>query len=201
MNLTESYKKRLLKLSGLKEEFNVINNTLEISEPYDKVQKININGKIVYILFGNVDYYNNKQSILAIKRKSDELKLDHKSYKVFLKEFETRFNLIPELSQSNVIISVETTSPVTREMASVIHKPFIENGFNKNNPAFKMKDVDISNRNNVQDLFTLNAELGEHKIICILDDFLTSGTTFKNAFDKTPDGIQSVGVCLFKLNS
>ena len=58
-------------------------------------------------------------------------KLDHKAYKMFLQEFETRFSSIPELSQSNVIVSVETTSPVTREMASVIHKPFIENGFNK----------------------------------------------------------------------
>ena len=201
MNLTESYKNRLLKLSGIKEEFNVINNTLEISEPYDKIQKININGKIVYALFGDVDYYNNRESILAIKRKSEELQLDHKAYKMFLQEFEKRFNSIPDLAQSNIIISVETTSPVTREMASVIHKTFIENGFGKNNPEFKMRSVPISSRNNVQDLFTLNAELGEHKIVCILDDFLTSGTTFKNAFDKTPEGIQSVGVCLFKLNS
>lgn len=39
MNLSESYKNRLQELSGiLPEKFNVIQNTLEITEPYDNIQ-------------------------------------------------------------------------------------------------------------------------------------------------------------------
>ena len=66
MNLTESYKNRLLKLSGIKEEFNVINNTLEISEPYDKIQKININGNIATVTRdGSVKYEESPKMIYS----------------------------------------------------------------------------------------------------------------------------------------
>lgn len=40
MNLSESYKNRLQELSGIiSEKFNVIQNTLEITEPYDNIFK------------------------------------------------------------------------------------------------------------------------------------------------------------------
>jgi len=185
----------------INENFNVTNNTLEITEPYDKIQVIEISGRPVYVLFGNVDYYNNRESILAIKRKSEELKLDHKAYKMFLQEFQMRFNSIPELSSSEVIVSVETTSPVTEEMASVIDKPFIKNGFKKLDPSFKMRSLQIADRDKISDLFHLDVDLTGTNVVCVMDDFITSGSTFKNAFDKLPADMKAVGVCLFKLNS
>jgi glutamine phosphoribosylpyrophosphate amidotransferase len=201
MNLTEAYKNRLLKLSGLKEEFNVINNTLEISEPYDKIQKININGRVVYVLFGDVDYYNNKESIKAIKRKSNEINLNHESYINFLQEFKKRFYSINELKDSDLIVSIETTSPVTKEMAESINIPFSENGFKKQDPSFKMKDVDLKDRANIKGLFNISFQIPVGKKICVMDDFITTGTSFKNAFDKLPTDTNVIGVCLFKLNS
>jgi len=185
----------------LKENFNVVNNTLEISEPYDKIQKIVIEGKVVYVLFGNVDYYKNKESIKAIKRKSNEINLDHQSYRNFLEEFKRRFYNIPELSNSDLVVSIETTSPVTKEMAESINIPFVESGFKKQNPSFKMKDVDLKDRANVKDLFNIGFEIPIGKKICVMDDFITTGTSFKNAFDKLPVDINTIGVCLFKLDS
>jgi hypothetical protein len=201
MNLSESYKNRLLELSGLKEEFNVINNTLEISEPYDKIQKINISGRVVYVLFGDVDYYKNKESIKAIKRKSNEINLNHESYINFLQEFKKRFYSINELRDSDLIVSIETTSPVTKEMAESINIPFSENGFKKQDPSFKMKDVDLKDRANIKGLFNISFQIPVDKKICVMDDFITTGTSFKNAFDKLTTDTNVIGVCLFKLNS
>lgn len=187
--------------SFIDEKFNVIQNTLEITEPYDNIQKITIGSKAVYILFGDVDYYSNKQSILAIKRKPSELNLNHESYRNFLEEFKKRFYSIERIRNSDLVVSVETTCPVTSEMASLIDIPFIKDGFKKTIPSFKMKDVDLSDRAAITNLFDLNFQLGEHKRICVLDDFMTTGTTFKNAFNKLPEGIDSFGVCLFRLRS
>ncbi len=202
MNLSESYKRRLQELSGIfSEKFSVVQNTLEISEPYDSIQKINVSGRDVYVLFGNVDYYKNKESIKAIKRKSNEINLDHQSYKNFLKEFGKRFYSIPELSNSDLIVSIETTSPVTKEMAESVGKPFIESGFVKKDPSFKIKDIDLKDRLGIKDLFNVGFEISEGKKICVMDDFVTTGTSLKNAFDKLPIDMNVVGVCLFKLNS
>ncbi len=185
----------------LRESFNVINNTLEISEPYDTIQKIVIEGKVIYVLFGNVDYYKNKESIKAIKRKSNEINLDHQSYRNFLEEFKRRFYSISELKDSDLVVSIETTSPVTKEMAESINIPFMESGFKKQNPSFKMKDVDLKDRPNVKDLFNIGFDIPQGKKICVMDDFVTTGTSFKNAFDKLPADMNVVGVCLFKLDS
>lgn len=202
MNLSESYKRRLQELSGIfSEKFSVVQNTLEISKPYDSIQKINVSGIDIYVLFGNVDYYKNKESIKAIKRKSSEINLDHHSYRDFLKEFGKRFYSIPELSNSELMVSIETTSPVTKEMAESVGKPFIENGFKKQDPSFKMKDVDLKDRLGVNDLFNIGFEIPERKKMCVVDDFITTGTSFRNAFDKLPIDMNVVGVCLFKLNS
>ena len=202
MNLSESYKKRLNKLAGLvNEEFSIVQNTLEITEPYDNIQKIIIGNRDIYILFGNVEYYKNKESILAIKRKSEKLQLNHQAYANFLKEFARRFNSINESRKADMVISIETTSPVTSEMASVLQIPYIKNGFKKINSLFKMKDVDVQDRENIKDLFNIDFQLDDSKVICVMDDFLTSGNTFKNAFDKLPDNVNAFGICLFKLNS
>jgi hypothetical protein len=185
----------------LNEKFAIIQNTLEISEPYDNIETIKVGDKNVYVLFGNVDYYENKESILAIKRRSSELNLDHKAYTDFLKEFHKRFYSLGESKKADLVASIETTSPVTTEMASVLQIPFVKNGFRKNNPAFKMKDIDLKDRSNVKDLFSIDFKLDDKKVICVMDDFITSGMSFKNAFDKLPLGVESFGVCLFKLNS
>ena len=185
----------------LKENFNVINNVLEISEPYDQIQKTTIDGKVVYVLFGNVDYYKNKESIKAIKRKSSEINLDHKSYSDFLTEFKRRFYSIGELKNSDLIVSIDTTSPVTKEMAESIDMPFIESGFKKQDPLFKMKDIELKDRSSVSNLFNMDFELPADKKICVMDDFITTGSSFKNAFDKLPKDQDVIGVCLFKLNS
>jgi hypothetical protein len=202
MNLSESYKKRLQELGGIvSEKFNVVQNTLEITPPYDTVQKMTVGNKTIYILFGNVDYYQNKQSILAMKRKPSELKLDHESYLGFLLEFKRRFESIVELKNANLVVSIETTSPVTREMAKTLDVPFMESGFKKNDPLFKMKDVDLKDRSSITGVFQRNFELPEGNIVCVMDDFITTGTSFKNAFDMLPDNTKTVGVCLFKLDS
>lgn len=185
----------------LKERFILVQNTLEISEPYDKIQTINIDGRTIYVLFGNVDYYQNRESILALKRKSNELNLDHQSYRNFLEEFKKRFYSISELSDSDLVVSIETTSPVTKEMAESINIPFVESGFKKQNSSFKMRSVLPKDRPNIKDLFNIGFDIPEGKKICVMDDFITTGTSFKNAFDKLPADMNVVGVCLFKLDS
>lgn len=202
MNLSESYKKRLQELSGvISEKISVDHDRVVISEPYAGVQKFQIGNRTIYIIFGNVDYYLNKQSILAIKRKPSEFSLDTDSYKDFLDEFKKRFYSIPELAESDMIVSVETTSPVTKEMASMIDIPFTDSGFKKINPALKMKDIDLKDRAAVKNLFRMEFNLPENGVICVMDDFITTGTTFKNAFDMIPENIKAVGICLFKLDS
>ena len=191
--------KQLL-IEGLNEKFNIIQNTLNITEPYDGIQKFNINGKNVYALFGNVDYYKNKESILAIKRKSQELKLDHNNYANFISEFSKRFNSIPELKESTIIASIDSTTPVTDEMASSIGKPYEKNGFKKIDDTFKMRSIPIDKRGEISNIFNMNFNIN-NDTICILDDFITTGSSFKNAFNIIPNNINSVGVCLFKLES
>ena len=53
MNNIKLYIKIKLR-EGLNEKFNVIQNTLDITEPYDSIKSFNINGKKVYALFGDV---------------------------------------------------------------------------------------------------------------------------------------------------
>jgi adenine/guanine phosphoribosyltransferase-like PRPP-binding protein len=193
--------RNIISESFIDEKFNVIQNTMEITEPYDSIQKIKIGDKDVYVLFGDIDYYSNKQSILAIKRKPSELNLNHESYYNFLKEFKKRFYSIERLKNSDLIVSVETTCPVTSEMAKLIDTPFVKDGFKKTIPFFKMKDVDLPNRAAITNLFNLNFQIDKYRRICIIDDFMTTGTTFKNAFNKLPENIDSFGVCLFRLRS
>ena len=64
-----------------------------------------------------------------------------------------------------------------------------------------MRDVKLSDRKNIGDLFTMNFNLNQNVKICVVDDFITTGTSFKNAFDILPERIYGVGMCLFKLNS
>ena len=186
----------------LSEEFKLSGKELTLSEPYDTIKTIKIGNRVVYVIFGDIDYYKNKQAILAIKRKSNELILDGRSYADFLKEFRKRFYSVSNLSDSDLIVSVETTCPVTTEMAGILQIPFIKNGFKKIDPSFKMIDInDFGQRMSISNLFNLDFEFNENDTICILDDFTTSGSTFKNAFEKLPNSVKAFGVCLFKLNS
>jgi len=195
------YIRNILSEAIVKEKFNVAQNTLEISKPYNKIEKIKVAGRDVYVLFGDVDYYSNKEAILAIKRKSNELKLDIDAYNAFLKEFYKRFEIINTSRNAEVIVSIETSSPVTNEMANMLKIPFIQNGFKKKDPSIKMKDISLGDRSNVKDLFNLNFAPNNSKVICVLDDFITTGTTFKNAFDKLPPDVDAFGICLFRLKS
>ena len=182
------------------EKFTITNNLVKLQKPFDNIDVININGKNIYVLFGDVDYYENKESILAIKGKSDNLILNEQSYNKFLDEFKIRFNSIKELKDSDLLVSIETTSNINTDLVNTINKTYIEDGFKKKDSSFKMKDIDKENRSNLKDIFDINFKTDEENI-CIIDDFITTGTTFKNAFSLLPENINSCGVCLFKLIS
>lgn len=187
---------------NLGEEFNIINNTLTLGVPYDGVKKVNVGGRDVYVLFGDIDYFPNKQAILALKRKSGDIGLDYDSYKDFLGEFKKRFYSIQSLKDSELLVSVETTCPITDEVSKVLELPYVKDGFKKRNPGFKMRDLnDFSDREKIVDLFDLNFSLGDESGICVIDDFITSGSTFRNAFSMLPPELNVVGVCLFQLKS
>lgn len=197
MNNIKLYIKNKLR-EGLNEKFNVIQNTLDIIEPYDSIKSFNINGKKVYALFGDVNYYENKESILAIKRNSRKLNLNHNSYTEFLKEFKRRFDSIPDLKKSTIIVSIETSTPVTDEIGGLLGKPYEKHGFKKLDSTFKMRSIPYNKRKEVYNLFNINFNIN-NDVICILDDFITTGSSFRNAFEIIPTEIDSVGVCLFKL--
>jgi len=77
--------------------------------------------------------------------------------------------------------------------------PYVIDGFKKVDPSFKMKDVKSKDRMKITDIFIKNFDTNDNDSICVLDDFITTGTSFKNAFDKIPP-INVVGACLFKLS-
>lgn len=64
-----------------------------------------------------------------------------------------------------------------------------------------MKDIPLDKRSDVKNLFKLDFDIEDNKSICVLDDFITTGTSFKNAFSLIPNNINAVGVCLFVLKS
>lgn len=176
------------------------NNEVFIDEPYDNIQTIDINGNKVYILFGDVDYYQNKDAILAIKNKNN-LTVNKNYYNNFLKEFNRRFYSIESLNSSDMVVSIETTAPINIDMIKSTNKPNVTNGFKKIDSGFKMKDIDIENRKDITNIFYKDFNHDNANTICVVDDFLTSGTSFKNAFDVIPDNINKVGVALFRLKS
>lgn len=192
---TKSLIKRLIR-----EKFDIKQNVLDILEPFDSIKKIKINGKNVYALFGDVDYYENKESILALKRKSN-VKLNNDNYDNFLLEAKKRFLSIPELKNVGTVVSIETTAPITDELSDTLDLPYKKHGFLKQNSNFKMKDVPLDKRSEVKNLFNLNFDIKNDELICILDDFITTGTSFKNAFSLLPNNVDAVGVCLFILKS
>lgn len=193
---TKSLIKRIIR-----EKFEIVKNVLDIQEPFDSMKTIKINGRNVYVLFGNVDYYENKESILALKRKSNDISINHDNYHKFLIEAKNRFFSIPELKNVGTVISIETTAPITDELSDELNIPYKKHGFLKQNSNFKMKDVPLDKRSEVKNLFNLNFDIKNNESICILDDFITTGTSFKNAFSLLPNNVDSVGVCLFILKS
>jgi orotate phosphoribosyltransferase len=61
-----------------------------------------------------------------------------------------------------------------------------------------MRSIPYNKRKEVSNLFNINFNIN-NDVICILDDFITTGSSFRNAFEIIPTEIDSVGVCLFKL--
>jgi len=189
------------KNKNVEEEFQVDNDILNITKPFDTIKKYVINNKTVYTLFGNVDYYENKEAILAIKGKSNQLTLNKQTYTNFLDELKYRFYAIPELSDSDLLVSIQTSANINDDIMRILQKPYIKDGFKKINPLFKMRDVKLKDRANITNLFVADFNVKENAKICIVDDFITTGTSFKNAFEILPNTVKSVGMCLFKLES
>ena len=75
-----------MKYIKLFEQFEIKQNVLDIKEPFDSMKTIKIDNRNVYVLFGDVDYYENKESILALKRKSNTVSINHDNYNHFLLE-------------------------------------------------------------------------------------------------------------------
>jgi orotate phosphoribosyltransferase-like protein len=138
---------------------------------------------------------------LAIKGKSENLHVDDSSYNRFLEEFKTRFNSIPELRSCELLVSIETTARVNSDIMERMAIPYVTNGLTKIDKNFRMRLIPKGERENVSDIFNLNFDISNNSNICILDDFITTGSSFKNAFIKLPETINKVGVCLFKLDS
>jgi adenine/guanine phosphoribosyltransferase-like PRPP-binding protein len=185
------------------EEFIVKNNTIFFTEPFDRIKSFNIGNRKVYAMFGEIDYYsgNNKEAIKAIKNISNIITKNPKSYSNLLKEFNRRFNTIPELASSEKLLGVETSSPVISDLSNAIDKPFINNAFTKIDKTLKMKNIDIKDREKISNLFELSFDLNDNSKVCVIDDFMTTGTSFKNAFNLIPQEIEAIGVCLFRLIS
>ena len=186
---------------SLNEDFNIDGNQLTIKKPFDEIKSFDINGHEVYALFGDVDYYDNRESILAIKGKSDTLELNGQSYMSFLSELRKRFYSIQKLRRSDVLVSIETSSNINDDIISVIGKTSIKDGFKKNDPQFKIRGVEKSERLNLKNVFNVGFDMSPDQIICIVDDFITTGSSFRNAFEILPENVKSVGVCLFRLKS
>lgn len=184
------------------EDFEIKNDReLIIKKPFDDIKIIKLGSNYVYALFGDIDYYSNKEAILALKGKNKDLRLNLGSYKSFLEEFSIRFNNIEELRNSEFLVSIDTSSNINEDIKNVLNIPYIKDGFKKKDSSFKMKNINKEERVKISDMFNINFDLLDLNNICIIDDFITSGTTFKNAFDILPKEINKVGICLFYLKS
>ena len=186
-----------MKLIDIFEEIKIDGNSVKLVDPYDKIRKFTVGNRVVYALFGNVNYYNNREAILAIKGKSNTLELNGKSYTNFLRTFKKRFYSITQLANSDVLVSLETSSNINDDIMEVVDKPSIKDGFKKINNSFKMRGVPKDERKNITGLFSMDFELKDN--ICVVDDFITTGSSFRNAFNIIPTNINAVGVCLFRL--
>ncbi len=187
----------------VEEEFVIKQNKLFFKKPFAPTKIITINNRKVYALFGDIGYYgdNNKDAIRAIKNISNVITKDENTYKIFLIEFAKRFNSIPELASTETILGVESSSSLLSELANSTNRKFVENAFVKINKSIRMKDINPKDRGQIENLFKIMFDLSNNENLCVIDDFTTSGTSFKNAFNLIPPEIPVVGVCLFKLNS
>ncbi len=116
-----------------------------------------------------------------------------------MKEFKKRFYSIEELRDSDILASVETSSNINDDIMNIVNKPFIKEGFKKIDNLFKMRSLKTRDRLKVDNLFNRGFDVEDGDTICVVDDFITSGSTFRNAFQTIPDNVNKVGVCLFYL--
>lgn len=169
-----------------------------LEPPYDKCKLISVAGRPVYALFGSIDYYPNKEELLSLKYHKSKINKD--KYETFLSEMLHRFNGLEKTT--DLLISIETTSLLINDMAAKLKIPYIEAGFKKLNKEIKMRNIKMSERGSLPTTLKLDQKLlGKGRHVCLLDDFLSSGTTFKHAFSTLPENVTAYGVCLFKLNS
>lgn len=138
---------------------------------------------------------------MAIKGKSNSLELNQNSYSNFLEELKDRFYSIKDLLNSDLLVSIETSSNINRDISQKIGKPYITDGIKKLDKKFKMRDVELRNRTTLDNIFYKDFEKDDLESICIVDDFITTGTSFKNAFSLIPKDVKTVGFCLFVLRS
>jgi predicted amidophosphoribosyltransferase len=98
-------------------------------------------------------------------------------------------------------VSIETSSNINDDIISVIGKTSIKDGFKKNNPQFKIRGIDKSERLNLKNIFNIGFDMNPNQIVCVVDDFITTGSSFRNVFEILPENVKSIGVCLFRLKS
>jgi hypothetical protein len=181
------------------EKFREENSESIIEPPYGDIKVVDIDGIPVYILFGDIDYKANKEHILTYKggNNTSNMSINRDSYSNFLDELAKRFNSIPELKNSDYIVSLQSSASINNNITVSVDKPFITNGFKKNDPDFKMREIDLDKRNDINQVFYKDFEYDTNDKVVVIDDFITTGTSFKNAFD-TMSGIK-YGVTLFRL--
>jgi len=200
MSLRKHIRKIILE-SFIEENINIKNGEVFLEKPFDGVKKYKIGDNFVYVLFGDIDYYANKESILSIKGKSNTFTLNKQYYIEFLNELKKRFYSISELANSDLLVSIETSSSINDDIVKTIDKPYITNGIKKINKNFKMKDIEVGERNKLTNLFYKDFIHDNVSSICVIDDFLTTGSSFKNSFELIPNDVKKIGVCLFTLKS
>ena len=185
-----------MKLIKIVEDMMVTGDQVKLVKPYDSIKKYNIDGRTVYSLFGDVNYYDNRESILAIKGKSNVLKLNGESYSKFLLTLKDRFYSIKRLAGVDQMVSLETSSNINDDIMYVIGKPYVKDGFKKVMKDFKMRSIPKDKRSDISGLFSVNFDMGGS--ICVVDDFITTGSSFRNAFSLIPIEVPIIGVCLFR---
>jgi hypothetical protein len=183
----------------LQEDIDIQQGEVVVRPPYSSTSKKMIGGVPVYVLFGALDYPTHKEALLGLKGSSGYPTPNQKYLKLFWGEVRRRCAEIRELMAAELWISIESQSPLSQNIATSVGKPYIPSGFKKKDPLFKIRSIPKSHREGVSDFLYLDFPTPTSKSICVVDDFLTTGTTFRQAFQLVPADWEKVGVCLFSL--
>jgi predicted amidophosphoribosyltransferase len=102
---------------------------------------------------------------------------------------------------TDLLLSIETSSAINDDINKILDKPFISDGIKKINNNFKMKNISLNDRSKLTDIFYSDFISNGENSICVVDDFITTGTSFKHAFNLLPSNVKKIGVCLYLLRS